>query len=206
MVRFNELHAKNHLDPETMGIYARTWMDRYTMSNDLNDLKQSRDIYAEAFEKAPDDYYTGINAASKSVFIGTEKDLALAMEYARRVQQVTGTEPVQNDYWKTATIAELFLIQKEYTKAGVMYEKAIAMARSEKGSHESTYTQAKRLMEKLKPSDNDKDIIVGAFRHWVLRIWAAQFPVCLAIRSKVQAVSCGAPRRDRRHSSEYQYR
>jgi hypothetical protein len=25
-----ELHEKNHLDPETLGIYGRTWMDRYT--------------------------------------------------------------------------------------------------------------------------------------------------------------------------------
>ena len=30
----------------------------------------SRDLYAEAFQVAQDDYYTGINAAAKSVFIG----------------------------------------------------------------------------------------------------------------------------------------
>jgi hypothetical protein len=55
-----ELYAKNHLDPETMGIYARTWMDKYVRSGNTNDLLQSRDLYAEAFEKAPDDYYTAL--------------------------------------------------------------------------------------------------------------------------------------------------
>jgi hypothetical protein len=33
-------------------------MDRYDASGDLNDLRQSRDLYVEAFEAAQDDYYT----------------------------------------------------------------------------------------------------------------------------------------------------
>lgn len=159
----SELHAKNHCDPETMGIYGRTWMDRYEKSKDINDLKQSRDLYAEAFEKAPDDYYTGINAAAKSVFLGTDKDLQKAMEYAERVQAIIGTEPVPGDYWKTATIGEVFLIQKKYKEAGEMYEKAIGMARTEKGSHESSFLQAKRLMEKLKPSEEEREMVEGVF-------------------------------------------
>ncbi len=160
-----ELHEKNHLDPETMGIYARTWMDRYAKSNDLSDLKQSRDLYAEAFEKAPDDYYTGINAASKSVLIGTDKDLQKAAGYAERVQEITGTEAIAGDYWKTATIAEIFLLQKKYKEAGEMYEQAVGMARSEKGSHESSFQQAKRLIEKLKPTDAEKEMVMAAFSH-----------------------------------------
>ena len=160
-----ELHENNHLDPETMGIYARTWMDRYNKSKDINDLLQSRDLYAEGFEKAPDDYYTGINAAAKSVFIGTDEDLKKAAEYAARVQQITGTEAVPNDYWQTATIGEVLLIQKKYREAGEMYAKAVAMARTEKGSHESTWLQAKRLMEKLQPGDDDRAFIREAFKH-----------------------------------------
>jgi tetratricopeptide (TPR) repeat protein len=160
-----ELHEKNHLDPETMGIYGRTWMDRYAKSNDINHLMQSRDLYAEAFEKAPDDYYTGINAAAKCVFIGTDTDLEQASEYAASVQTLVGTEPVPGDYWKTATVAEALLIQKKYKEAGDMYEKAVAMARTETGSHESTYLQAKRLIEKLKPTDAEKENILQAFSH-----------------------------------------
>lgn len=160
-----ELYERNHLDPETMGIYARTWMDRYAKSGDINDLIQSRDLYAEAFEKAPDDYYTGINAASKSVLIGTDEDLKKAADYAARVEKITGTQEVPGDYWKTATIGEIFLIQKKYSEAGDMYENAVAMARSEKGSHESTYKQAIRLIEKLKPNEAEQAAILKAFEH-----------------------------------------
>lgn len=63
-----KLYAEGERDPETVGIYARTWMDRYTAFGDVNDLEQSRAYYEEAFEKAQDDYYTGVNAAAKSVF------------------------------------------------------------------------------------------------------------------------------------------
>ena len=160
-----ELRENNHLDPETMGIYGRTWMDRYEKSKDINDLMQSRDLYAEGFEKAPDDYYTGINAAAKSVFIGKDADLKKAADYAARVQQITGLEAEPGDYCKTATIGEVLLIQKKYKEAGEMYQKAVAMARMEKGSHESTWLQAKRLMEKLKPTDEERAYIREAFSH-----------------------------------------
>lgn len=157
------LYERNNLDPETMGIYARTWMDRYDKSKDISDLKQSRDLYVEAFEKSPDDYYTGINAAAKSVFIGTEKDLAKAADYAARVQELTGAKVVKGDYWKTATVAEVMLIQKKYEEAAEIYEAAVGIARSEKGSIESTLTQAKRLMEKLQPTDEEKQMVLDAF-------------------------------------------
>lgn len=160
-----KLYAAGERDPETLGIYGRTWMDRYAKSNDISDLVQSRELYAEAFEKAPDDYYTGINAAAKSVFIGTDNDLQKADDFAIRVLQITGTVPVLGDYWKTATIAEAFLIQKKYEESGDMYEKAVAMARSETGSHESTFTQAKRLMEKLQPTDEERKMIEETFKH-----------------------------------------
>src|SRR5262249_47933084 len=67
------LYAAGERDPETLGIYGRTWMDRYQQSGNVSDLKQSRDLYAQAFAAAPDDYYTGINAAAKSVMLGTDE-------------------------------------------------------------------------------------------------------------------------------------
>jgi hypothetical protein len=159
------LYEKNNLDPETLGIYGRTWMDRYARSNNIADLIQSRDLYAEAFERSPDDYYTGINAASKSVFIGTEKDMEKALDYAAKVQQLVGTESYPGDYWKTATVAELFLIQKKYSEAGLMYEKAVATARTETDSHQSTWKQAIRLMERLKPDIQQRKHVLEAFKH-----------------------------------------
>lgn len=159
------LYEAGERDPETLGIYARTWMDRYTNSADRSDLEQSRDLYAEAFEKATDDYYTGINAASKSVLLGTPADLAKANDYAARVQQIVGKEPHAGDYWMTATVGEVFLLMKNYSEAARLYKAAVATARSEKASHESTWKQACRLMDKLNPSDEERSLIRGAFPH-----------------------------------------
>jgi hypothetical protein len=97
-------------------------MDRYDASGDLADLRQPRDLYAEAFEAARDDYYTGINAAAKSVLLGSPEDLDKGAAYARRVQEIVGTSKHPNDYWKTATVAEAFLIQRSFAKAGELYE------------------------------------------------------------------------------------
>ena len=160
-----ELYERGERDPETLGIYARTWMDRYATSGDVNDLKESRDLYVEAFDRAQDDYYTGINAAAKSVFLGSEEDLKRAAEYAGRVQQIVGTGQHPGDYWMTATVGEVLLIQKKYEEAGRLYEEAVAMARAEVGSHESTWKQACRLMEKLQPTAAERALIRKPFAH-----------------------------------------
>jgi hypothetical protein len=159
------LYEAGERDPETLGIYGRTWMDRYSTSHDRSDLEQSRDLYAEAFERAGDDYYTGINAASKSVLLGTKEDLAKAAEYAARVQKIVGTDPHAGDYWMTATVAEVFLLMKKYGDAGRLYKAAVRTARAETASHQSTWTQACRLMEKLQPTDEERSLIRSAFAH-----------------------------------------
>jgi tetratricopeptide (TPR) repeat protein len=159
------LYEAGERDPETLGIYGRTWMDRYSASGDRADLEQSRDLYAEAFDRAGDDYYTGINAASKSVLLGTPEDLTKAADYAARVQKIVGTEPRPGDYWMTATIGEVFLLMKEYEHAARLYKAAVAIARSETASHQSTWTQARRLMEKLRLSPEDQRRIRAAFAH-----------------------------------------
>lgn len=102
-----ELYELGERDPKTLGIYGATWAERYKRSGSLADLKQSRDYCAEAFQSARDDYYTGINAASKSVLIGGDADVAKGRALAAEVQKIVGTEPKQNDYWKTATVAEV---------------------------------------------------------------------------------------------------
>lgn len=160
-----KLYESGQRDPETLGIYGRTWMDRYEKSGDVSDLQQSRDYYAEGFERATDDYYTGINAAAKSVLLGTDGDLSAAADYAARVQQIVGTEPHPGDYWKTATVGEAFLLRKNYAEAARLYKAAVATARSEKASHESTWKQACRLMAKLGPSDDERAAIRAAFHH-----------------------------------------
>jgi tetratricopeptide (TPR) repeat protein len=159
------LYEAGERDPETLGIYGRTWMDRYSTSGDVADLAQSRDLYAQAFERAQDDYYTGINAASKSVLLGTSEDLAQAADFAARVQKIVGTEPMDGDYWMTATVGEVFLLMKRYEDAARLYKAAVATARSETASHRSTWMQAQRLMEKLGPSPEERTLIRSAFAH-----------------------------------------
>jgi len=157
-----ELYARNHLDPETLGIYGRTWMDRYKSSQDLSHLKQSRNYYAEAFERSPDDYYTGINAAAKSIFLG---EIDKGMKYAEEVIKLIGAEPVEKDYWQTATIGEILLMQKKYKEAAEMYQHAIDMAPSESSSHESTYKQAIMLLNKLGANEGEVKFIQDVFAH-----------------------------------------
>lgn len=159
------LYEAGERDPETLGIYGRTWMDRYNTSGDLSDLQQSRDLYAEAFERAGDDYYTGINAASKSVLLGTPEDLTRAAGYAARVQKIVGKEPRPGDYWMTATVGEVFLLMKQYADAARLYKAAVATARSETASHQSTWTQACRLMAQLQPSAEERALVRAAFAH-----------------------------------------
>ncbi len=159
------LYEAGERDPETLGIYGRTWMDRFAISRESSDLEQSRDLYAEAFERATDDYYTGINAATKSLFLGTPEDLAKSAAYAARVQEIVGTEPRPGDYWMTATIGEVFLLKKQYEDAARLYKAAVAMARAETASHQSTWTQACRLMEKLGPTEAERAAVRAAFAH-----------------------------------------
>jgi len=159
------LNKLNYLDAESSGIYARTWMDRYEKSKDINDLLQSRALYAEAFERSPDDYYTGINAAAKSIFIGTDEDIATAYDYADRTQKIVGDQMVPDDYWKTATVAEVMLIKKQYKEAGAMYAQAIQIEPKSFGSHESTKKQALKLLEKLKATEEEKSWVLAAFKH-----------------------------------------
>ncbi|MGB8888539.1 MAG: tetratricopeptide repeat-containing protein [Candidatus Korobacteraceae bacterium] len=157
------MYEQGERDPETLGIYGRTWMDRFSKSGDITDLKQSRNLYAEAFERAPDDYYTGINAAAKSVFLGTDDDLKKAADYAGRVQAIVGTEPRPSDYWMTATVGEVFLMQKKYADAARLYDAAVMRASKQKGNHLTTWKQACRLMNKLQPTPEERALIRQVF-------------------------------------------
>ena len=160
-----ELQQLGHSDPETLGIYARTWMDRYAVSGDILHLRRSRDLYAEAFEGAKDDYYVGINAAAKSVLLGDAANIERGREFARQVQQIVGSDIVRGNYWKTATVAEVMLILGDNERAATRYAEAVAMAPSERGSHATTWQQACRLMAVLKPDDVARADIHRAFSH-----------------------------------------
>jgi TIR domain/Tetratricopeptide Repeats-Sensor len=157
-----KLYAAGEIGPETLGILARTWMDRYNQTNEKTFLLKSRDLYRQAFEAFPSDYYTGINAASKSLLAG-EKETAAQL--AKRVQDLVGDREVPGDYWKTATVAEVQLLQGNFDSAGRLYQAAVLAAPLDRGSHEASYNQARLLLSALGAGDEPKAKIVAAFPH-----------------------------------------
>ena len=81
-----EIYELGERDPETIGIYARTWMDSFEATGDRLHLRRSRDLYAEGFELA-NSYYLGVNAAAKSILLDdldAGKQLRAARAGARR--------------------------------------------------------------------------------------------------------------------------
>lgn len=155
-----ELHAAGQIDPETLGIYARTWFDRYKATGNKLLLLKSRDLYRQAFEAAPKDYYAGINAASKSVLLGERETAA---QLAKRVEAIVGTTSVPDDYWRSATVAEVQLLQGNYVAAGSLYAQAVATAPFEVGSHRSTRDQAAALLDAANATPDERQAVLAAF-------------------------------------------
>ncbi len=160
-----ELYELGERDPETLGIYGRTWMDRYRLSNNINHLRASRDYYLQAFQTARDDYYTGINAAAKSLFLQENQEIDLAYELADQVLEIVGNAPKHGDYWQTATSAEALLIKKEYTASATLYQAAVSMAPEERGSHTSTWKQAQKILKTLEASQTNYSLVKQPFSH-----------------------------------------
>jgi tetratricopeptide (TPR) repeat protein len=155
-----ELYELGERDPETVGMLARTWRDKFAESGDNFHLRRARNLYAEAFDGAPSDYYTGINAASNSVLLD---ELDVAEKYAAAVEKLVGTLPVRGDYWKTATVAEVQLIRRHFLPAAELYRAAVEGDPEAKGSYESTLAQARRLMAKLNPTAEERAAVEKAF-------------------------------------------
>lgn len=158
----SKLKAAGEMDPETLGIYAAAWVDQYKAEKNELYLRTSRDLYAQAFLNAPLDYYVGINAASKSVLLG---ELEPGKQYAAQVEQIVGDKPKPNDYWMTATVAEVQLLKGDYAKAADLYKAAVATEPHARGSHKSTWDQARSLMDKLQTPPADRAKIEAVFKH-----------------------------------------
>jgi tetratricopeptide (TPR) repeat protein len=155
-----ELHELGEKDSETLGILARTWRDRFAESGDPLHLRKARNLYKEAFEYTPSDYYAGVNAAANSVLLN---ELEPAERFAAAVEKLIGPEGRRGDYWASATAAEVQLIRRRFADAAKLYAAAVEDDPEAKGSHESTRAQARRLMDNLGPSAEERALIEKAF-------------------------------------------
>ncbi len=159
-----ELYELGERDPETVGIYARSWMDAYEATGDRLMLRRSRDLYAEGFAKAPNDFYLGINAAAKSIFLD---ELAAGNQLAKAVEQLVGAQPKAGNYWLSATVAEAQLIQRNFDDAATLYRQAVAIAPGAVDDHRSTCKQARRLLKHLDVTPEQVAQVLGGFRREV---------------------------------------
>lgn len=159
-----ELYELGERDPETAGIYARTWMDAYEATGDRLMLRRSRDLYAEGFAKSPSDFYLGINAAAKSVFLD---ELDAGARLAGAVERLVGTQPKSSDYWHSATVAEVQLVQRNFDVAAALYRQAVATAPGAVDDHRSSCKQARRLLKHLDAPPEQVAAVLGSFRREV---------------------------------------
>ena len=122
-------------------------------------LYRSRDYYQQAFAAFSSNYYTGVNAASKSLLLGDKERGRVGRKGVGDRRRQAGAD----DYWKTATIAEVLLIEGKIDAAAEMYKAAVRAEPLSTGNHASTRKQAALLLDKLGATDAQKILVLGAF-------------------------------------------
>ena len=156
----SELKAAGHQDPETMGILGAAWDGLYQESGKMLHLRRSRELYRTAFQGNPKDYYTGINAAAKSLFLG---ELQEAARLAGEVLPLVKAASDGNDFWAGCTLGEVYLLQGDINSAAGQYQKVIDKHPSRTGDLAGTCQQATRICGALQLSDEEKKKVCALF-------------------------------------------
>ncbi len=105
-----------------MGILGAAWDGLYQESGKMLYLRKSRELYRTAFQADPKDYYTGINAAAKSLFLDEPLEAArLAAEVKPLVKHASDG----NDFWGGCILGEVYLLQRDINSAVSQYQKVI---------------------------------------------------------------------------------
>jgi len=159
----SELKAAGHQDPETMGMLAAAWDGLYLGSKKKLHLRTSRELYRTAFERDPQNYYTGINAAAKSLFLGETE------EANRLVAQVLALptlakDVAADDLYGGCTQAEGYLLQRKLDAAAAQYEKMIDKHPTKKGDLQGTGRQAARICAALDLSSEETAKVLAPFK------------------------------------------
>lgn len=113
-------------DEDLLGLLARIRKDQWRLDGDAGRLRDSRDLYLQAFEKTGG-FYTGINAASMSRLLGEAEQAArLAREVLAICERAGG-----RDYWTLATMGEALLLLGRGAEAAGRYREAAALAQGD---------------------------------------------------------------------------
>ncbi len=156
----SELKAAGHQDPETMGILGAAWDGRYQESRKAMHLRKSRELYRTAFQGDPKDYYTGINAASKSLFLGEPQEAErLAAEVFPLVENASDGE----DFWAGCTLGEVYLLQRKIDSAAEQYQKVIDKHSAKVGDLSGTRQQAERICAAHELSEEETKKVIAPF-------------------------------------------
>jgi tetratricopeptide (TPR) repeat protein len=157
----SELKAAGHQDPETLGILAAARDGLYRETGKILHLRNARELYRTAFQGDPKNYYTGINAASKSLFLGEPAEaVRLAGEVLPLVEKATDGR----DFWAACTLGEVFLLQGKIAEAAAQYQRVVDNNPSAAGDLKGTGEQAERICEALKLSPEDTAKVMAPFK------------------------------------------
>ena len=168
----DQLYQDSARDTETLGIYAAVEADRWEQLNQegrereaRDALEHSRSLYKQAFEMEPTDYYTGINAASKSALL---KEFPLARKLADQVLKVLDDVEQKrnisnNEYWEQATRAEALLLKGDHEQAVKQFHEARIAHAEKKGSIATTGTQVRRLLCVLDVPEPSRRLLLEEF-------------------------------------------
>jgi tetratricopeptide (TPR) repeat protein len=156
----SELKAAGHQDPETLGILAAAWDGLYQGSSKKLHLRTSRELYRTAFQNDPKDYYTGINAASKSLFLGEPEEAA---RLAGLVLPLVASATDAKDLWAASTLGEVYLLQRNLDASAVQYQRVIDKHPTATGDLKGTAQQAQRICIALGLSPEETAKVLAPF-------------------------------------------
>ena len=156
----SELKAAGHQDPETMGMLGAAWDGFYQESGKMLHLRKSRELYRTAFQADPKDYYTGINAAAKSLFLDEPQE---AERLATEVKPLVKHASDGNDFWAGCTLGEVYLLQRDLNSAVSQYQKVIDKHPSKTGDLAVTRQQAARICAALRLSEEETKRVIAPF-------------------------------------------
>ena len=117
-------------------------------------------MYRSAFQFDPKDFYTGINAASKSAFLG---DMDEARRLADAVLPLVKSTDDGRDFWAGCTLGEVYLLQGDLSAATTQYQRVIDKHASRIGDLSGTRDQAWRICSALSLSVSETQQLLAPF-------------------------------------------